>query len=115
MKYLAFDGINLEHEEFETIEEARNYLTECFLCPDEGYHPDIKSCKIYQLIETVDYEIVDSKENYKYDYIDDLPEGEDDESQVWLYNNEFTEIWKHKFVSVNNPNTPQDDTTGTSK
>lgn len=37
-KYLAFDGINFEYEDFETIEEAQKWLEECFLDSDEGYY-----------------------------------------------------------------------------
>ena len=98
-RYLAFDGINGEREEFDTIEEAREWLEDCFLSPDEGYHPDFASCKIYQLAETVECEVVDKKENYKYIYEDDIPEG-DNESQAWPYSTDFDEIWKHKFVPV---------------
>ena len=98
-KYLAFDGINGGHEDFDTIEEARKWLEDCFLSPDEGYHPDFASCKIYQLAETVECEVVDKKENYKYIYEDDIPEG-DNESQAWPYSTDFDEIWKHKFVPV---------------
>ena len=97
-RYLAFDGINGDREEFDTIEEAREWLEDCFLSPDEGYHPDFASCKIYQLAETVECEVVDKKENYKYIYEDDIPEG-DNESQAWPYSTDFDEIWKHKFVS----------------
>ena len=98
-KYLAFDGINGGHEDFDTIEEARKWLEDCFLSPDEGYHPDFASCKIYQLAETVECEVVDKKENYKYIYEDDIPEG-DNESQAWPYSTDFDEIWEHKFVPV---------------
>ena len=98
-KYLAVDGINGDREEFDTIEEAREWLEDCFLSPDEGYHPDFASCKIYQLAETVECEVVDKKENYKYIYEDDIPEG-DNESQAWPYSTDFDEIWKHKFVPV---------------
>jgi hypothetical protein len=98
-RYLAFDGINGDREEFDTIEEAREWLEDCFLSPDEGYHPDFASCKIYQLAETVECEVVDKKENYKYIYEDDIPEG-DNESQAWPYSTDFDEIWKHKFVPV---------------
>ena len=45
-KYLAFDGINCEYKPFETIEEARKWLEECFYNDGEGYHPDLESCKI---------------------------------------------------------------------
>jgi hypothetical protein len=97
-RYLAFDGINGDHEEFDTIEEAREWLEDCFLSPGEGYHPDFQSCKIYQLAETVECEVVDKKENYKYMDEDDIPEG-DNESQAWPYSTDFDEIWKHKFVA----------------
>jgi len=98
-KYLAFDGINCEHEEFETIEEAREYLEECFLDSDDGYHPDMDSCKIYELKETVSYDVIDKKENYKYIHEEDIPE-DDEVSEAWPHNNDFDEIWKHKFVAV---------------
>ena len=94
-KYLAFDGINGGHEDFDTIEEARKWLEECFLDEEEGYHPDFASCKIYQLAETVECDVVDKKENYKYDY-----EEEGDESEVWPYDPAFDEIWEHRFVPV---------------
>ena len=98
-KYLAFDGINCEYEEFETIEEAQIYLEESFLDSDEGYHPDMKSCKIFELKQIVDYDIVDSKENYKYEHEEDIPE-DDEDSEAWPYDSDFDKIWKHKFVTV---------------
>ena len=98
-KYLAFDGINCDYEEFETIAEAEKWLEEIFLDSDEGYHPDMESCKIFELRATVDYDVIDSKENYKYIYEDDIPE-DDEESEPWPYNTDFDEIWKHKFVAV---------------
>ena len=98
-KYLAFDGINCEYEDFETLKEAQDWLVECFLDSSEGYHPDLKSCKIFELKQIVDYEVVDSKENYKYMYDDEIPE-DDEESEAWPFDNAFDEIWKHKFVEV---------------
>lgn len=98
-KYLAFDGINCEYEEFETISDAEKWLEEIFLDSSEGYHPDMKSCKIFELRATVDYDVIDSKENYKYEYEDDIPE-DDKESESWPYNTDYDEIWKHKFVAV---------------
>jgi hypothetical protein len=89
-KYAAFDGINMEYEQFGTIEEAREWLEEGFLIDGEGYHPDLKGCRIFKLFETVDYEVVDKKSNYKYDY----------EEEAWPYSTEFDEVWKHKFVPV---------------
>ena len=59
-KYLAYDGINCEYENFNTIEEARKWLVEAFLDSSYGYHPDLKSCAIYKLEETVDYDVIDS-------------------------------------------------------
>ena len=100
-KYLAYDGINGDHEGFETIEEAREWLEECFNDPVEGYHPDFQSCKIYELKEIVEYEVVDSRENYKYQNEEDIPDG-DTESEAWPYSNEFDEVITHKFVDVTN-------------
>lgn len=97
--YLAFDAINCNYEEHDTIEEARKWLVDRFLsdCEDEGYHPDLVDCKIYKLAETVSYDVVDSKENYKYESEYDIPEGEDSDD-VWPYDSAFDEIWKHKFI-----------------
>ena len=105
-KYVAFDGINGYYEAFETIEEAQSWLEEGFFDAEEGYHPDMKSCKIYELKQTVDYDVVDSKENYKYECEDDIPE-DDEKSEAWPYDNRFDEIWKHKFVDV--PKTKQNE------
>ncbi|MFP4461936.1 MAG: hypothetical protein ACLFQE_07035 [Thermotogota bacterium] len=97
-KYLAYDGIDGEFENFENIEGARNYLTEGFLSEDEGYHPEMTTCKIYGLIEKVLYKKIDSRENYKYDYEDEAPEGEED--LVWPYENAFDEVGEHEFSPV---------------
>ena len=97
-KYLAFDAINCEYEEFETIKDAREWLEECFLDSDKGYHPDLKDCKIYELKETVIYNVIDKKENYKYENEEDIPEGLNEES--WPYDNSKDEIWEHKFDTV---------------
>jgi hypothetical protein len=105
-RYLAFDGINGDYEKFETIEEAREWLSDGFYDPDEGYHPDLKSCKIYELKEIVDYDIIDLKKNYKYMYEDEIPD-DDTESEAWPYSSAFDEIWKHKFIKVNNPQTSE--------
>lgn len=83
-KYLAHNPINWEFEEFETIEEARLFLEESFLDSDEGYHPDTRDCKIYQLVETVELNLIDKKSNYKYSDEDDIPE-DDETSDFWPY------------------------------
>lgn len=98
-KYLAYDGINGDYERFETIEEAREWIKDSIYQPEEGYHPDLKSCKIYELKEVVDYDVIDKKSNYKYEDEDDIPEGDND-SEAWPYDNAFEEIWQHKFVDV---------------
>lgn len=82
-KYLAYDSINNEYEKFETIEEAREWLTESFLIDGEGYHPDLLGCKIYKIEETVSFDVTDSKDNYA--------PGE------WPHSEDFDETWKHKF------------------
>ena len=88
MKYLAYDGVNGEHEGFNTVEEARAYLEEIFLDGSE-YHPDILECKIYELKEKVEYDVIADKA----DFTD--KEWEDAE-----YSSEYTEIWKHKFTTI---------------
>jgi len=99
-KYIAFDAINAEHEHFDTIEEAREWLEETFLDNQEGYHPDLGSCEIYELKEKVAYDVTDSKVNYKYENEEDIPEN-DKESEAWPYSDDFDEVWQHKFVKVN--------------
>jgi hypothetical protein len=98
-KYLAFDGINGEYAAFETIEEARVYLEERFYCSDLGYNPDLNLCKIFELKETVSYDVIDKKSNYKYMYEEEIPD-DDLVSEPWPYNTDFDEIWQHKFIPV---------------
>ena len=99
-RFLAYDGINNDYESFETIEEARSYLEDGFLDRDEGYHPDLESCVIYELKETVEYEVIDKKSNYKYENEEDIPD-DDTESEAWGHGSNIDEIWQHKFVPVN--------------
>ena len=98
-KYLAYDAVNNDYEEFDTIEDARKFLEEIFLddCGD-GYSPELTDCKIFELKEVVEYDVIDRKENYKYEYEDEIPDGDED-SEAWPYDSLFDEIWKHKFVS----------------
>lgn len=99
-KFLAYDGINCEYEEFETIEQAQEWLKEVFLDADEGYHTELDSCKIFELKQVVDYDVIDSKDNYKYMHDEDIPE-DDEESKACPFGGcDYDEIWKHKFVNV---------------
>ena len=99
-KYLTYDPIDGIYNEHETIEKAREYLKRMFKDEVDGsYHPDTDNCKIYKLEEVVEIEVVDRKSNYKYEYDEDIPEG-DEESEAWPYPNEFDEIWKHHFRKV---------------
>lgn len=98
-KYLAFDAINHEYEDFDTIKEAQKWLEEAFLDQSEGYHPDLTECKIFELKQTVTYDVIDSKENYKYINEEDIPEGEEGE-EVWPHDDMFDEMWQHRFVDV---------------
>lgn len=102
--YLTYDPINGEYETHETIEEARKYLESMFIdAVDGSYHPDTDRCKIYKLEEVVEIEVTDRKSNYKYEYDEEIPEG-DEESEAWPYPNEFDEIWKHHFTKVEDKN-----------
>ena len=97
-KFLAYDGINCEYEDFNTIDEARAWLKEAFLDDQDGYHPDLKDCAIYKLEETVDYDVIDSKDNYKYRNEEDIPEDDQESVACPFGSEEYDEIWKHKFV-----------------
>jgi hypothetical protein len=96
-KYLVFDGINSDYQEFETLKQAQEYLEEIFLDANEGYHPETTNCKIYILSQLIKIDVVDSKENYEYENEEDIPEG-DNISEAWPYDNAFDEIWKHNFI-----------------
>ena len=101
-KYLANDPVNGIYELFETIEEARNYLTDCFLYEDEGYHPDTESFEIYELIERVKITVVDEKSNYKYASEENVPEDDQeaiDNEDYWKHSY-CDEICTHEFVKV---------------
>lgn len=101
-RYLAYDAIADEYQRFETLEEAREYLESCFL--DDGvYDPDLDGCEIFELVEVAGHDILDSKENYKYMYDEDIPE-DDEESEAWPYDTAIEEVWQHKFVTVNYDN-----------
>ena len=62
--YLAFDSDNHDFVEFDTIKEARDYLEEGFLDPNDGYSQYTTDYKIYKLVETVDLKTVAEKKNY---------------------------------------------------
>ena len=99
-KYVAWDGVDYNHEEFDTIEEAQKYLEKCFFDDnDRTYSSDLIHCGIYELCQKVSYDVIDKKENYKYEDEDDIPE-DDEESEAWPYSTVYEEIWQHKFVDV---------------
>ncbi len=97
-KYLAYDGINCEYEMFDSIEEAENFLKDSFLVENE-YHPDLESCCIYELHSKVKFYVLDSKENYKFQNEEDIPD-DDEESEAWPYDNAFDIIGKHRFIEI---------------
>lgn len=86
-KYLAYDAINSDYEEFETIEAAREYLKEAFLDEAEGYHPDMEGCKIFVLCETVKKNVIAKKSDF-------TPE----EWEEKVTDTDFDEIWEHEFI-----------------
>jgi len=98
-KYLAYDAPNNEYESFETIEEAQKWIEESILDPNDGYASEVKDCKIYELRQIVEFDKIDSKENYEYEYEDDIPEG-DETSEAWPYDPDFDEVWQHRFIDV---------------
>jgi len=97
-KYLAHDPVNNEWDLFETIEEAREALTEFFLYGDEGYHPDAESFEIFELVETVKLTTTDEKSEDAAIEANDQ-EAIDDEN-FWPHSSDFEEVCKHEFVRV---------------
>jgi len=89
MRYLAIDTNN-DRDEFDTIEEAREWLEESFLS-NEGYHPDLEDCRIYELIEVVKKTVVQVQGDMtdeQWSEISSTPECD--------------EIWRHEFVKIEN-------------
>ena len=95
-RYLTYDACNGEFNSHDTIDEAREYLKECFFC--ETYHPATADCQIFELKEVVKVEVTDRKSNYEYEDEDDNPFGADGE--VWPYGSDVEEIWDVSFVDV---------------
>ena len=87
--YLGFDSDNHDYELFYTIEDAREFLEEGFLDVDEGYSQYTTDYKIYKLVETVDVDILHKKSDYTDDEWVDLD-----------FDLDHDEIWKHRFVPV---------------
>lgn len=89
-KYLAYDNINDMHEPFDTLKEAKDYLTESILVQGEGYMGDIsevESCCIYELKQTIKVNVISPKEDYEEDEWKDMG-GEG-----------YDEMWEHKFIN----------------
>lgn len=72
-KILVVDGVNTETEEFETLDEAKSWIKECFTDKDEGIHPDIESVKIYEQKYITD--VVEAEDGYKviFNEIESVP------------------------------------------
>ena len=73
-KILVVDGVNNETEKFESSDEAKKWILECFTDKDEGIHPDIESVKIYE--QKYLTEVVETKGGYyevKFLEIEPLP------------------------------------------
>ena len=55
----------------------------------------------------VKIDVIDSKDNYKYHYEEDVPD-DDEGAEVWPYDNDFDEIWEHNFVDVSSTPTNEE-------
>jgi hypothetical protein len=53
--YLVIDGINSDHHECSSVDEAKEIILEIGVENGEGIHPDIDCCSIYKKI--IDVEI----------------------------------------------------------
>ena len=96
-RYLAYDASGNNYQRFDTLEEAHKYIEDSF---EDEYTSELDDCEIFELIEVVRHDVIDSKENYEYVYEEDIPE-DDEESAAWPYDSAHDEIWQHKFVPVN--------------
>ena len=96
-RYLVFDGINSDHQYFDTLKECHNYIHDYVYEVGEGFHPDMDLMAIFELKESVSHEVIDKKSNYKYEYESEIPE-EDTESEAWPYNTDYDEIWEIKYI-----------------
>ena len=56
--YFVWDGINGDLEEFETIEEAKEFIKENFDDEAEGIHPDVESVFIMKKILNTEVEVI---------------------------------------------------------
>jgi len=89
-RYLAYDADGGEHEMFDTIEEAKQWLTEGI---EEGVGTEFESgnCFIAKVVLRSSFKITEKKEDY--------PEGE------WPYNSDFDHIGKAQWFHVGSSET----------
>ena len=96
-RYVAFDSANGEYQEFKTIKDAENWLTEG---DEEGISED--ACNGRNYIAEIQYKSVVTKLEDKSDYhehTDDCPD--DCEEEEWPYNSDFDWIGNHHYEKIN--------------
>lgn len=65
-KVFVWDGVNSEMEEFDTIEEAKDWIKENFFSDEEdGIHPEIESVLIMKKTHEIVVNAIDEKELYE--------------------------------------------------
>lgn len=96
-RYVAYDAANGEYQEFETLNEAENWLKE-----DDGEGISNEACCGQNYIAEIQYisEVtrIDEKKNYHV-HTDDCPEDCDEEE--WPYNDDWDWIGDHHYVRIN--------------
>ena len=96
-RYVAFDAANREYQEFRTIKEAEEWLTENDY---EGILEEAVEGRNY--IAEIQYKsvvnVIDEKSNYHV-HTDECPENCDDEE--WPYSDDFDWTGDHHYEKIN--------------
>lgn len=95
-RYVAYDAANGEYEEFETLKEAEDWLTE-----DDGEGISDEACCGQNYIAEIQYRSVvtkiDEKANYHV-HTDECPDDCDEEE--WPYSDDFDWIGHHSYEKI---------------
>lgn len=101
-RYVAYDAANGEYEEFDTIKNATDWLTE-----NDGEGISEEACNGQNFIAEIQYRScvtqTDCKENY-HQHTDQCPEDCDEE--VWPHSDDFDWVGVHRYEKVDYEETP---------
>ena len=99
-KYVAYFAVNNEFEFFDTFEEAEKWFHDTYHDEEEFSDETISGEDfIAEVTHRSKFTEIDNKDNYQYDYEDDIPE-DDEESEAWPYDTEYDSVGKVEFEKV---------------